>query len=225
MSGFFFIPLVFMGIGMLVSWKLKRSMNQYARMPLQKGWTGKEVAERMLHDNGIRDVRIVSVAGFLTDHYNPSKKTINLSQGVFNSPSVAAAAIAAHETGHAVQHAKAYGALKMRSALVPIAKVGGYISSFVMMGGLYMLESNPIILLIGVLGYGAMALFSVVTLPVEFDASKRALAWLRDRHIASGDELSAAKSALKWAAMTYVVAALSSITQLLYLVMLFRRRR
>jgi hypothetical protein len=218
------LPLVFMVLGLIVSARLKSRMAKYSQMPLRNGMSGREIAEKMLADNGIRDVEVVSTPGFLTDHYHPTKKTINLSEAVYNARSVTAAAIAAHETGHAVQHAASYKAVMWRSALVPIAKTGGWISSIAIMAGLYFFTSSPTILLIGIIGFAATTLFSLVTLPVEFDASKRALVWLESSHIVDGQEYTAAKDGLRWAAMTYVVAALASIAQLLWLVLLYTNR-
>ncbi|MEM0997562.1 MAG: zinc metallopeptidase [Bacteroidota bacterium] len=223
MLGFFIIPIVFMLIGMVVSSRLKSRMAKYSQMQLRSGLSGREVAEKMLRDHGIHDVEIVSTGGFLTDHYNPMKKTVNLSEGVYNARSVAAAAVAAHEVGHAVQHAAAYTPVMWRSALVPLAKMGGWIANIAIMVGLYMLSSNPTILWIGVIGYAATTLFSVVTLPVEFDATRRGLKWLTNAGITYGEEHEAAKDGLRWAALTYVVAALASIAQLLWLILLASR--
>lgn len=225
MIGFFIIPLVFMLIGMAISSRLKNRMALYSQMPLRRGMTGREVAEQMLRDHGIYDVQIVSTGGFLTDHYNPGNKTVNLSDGVYNSRSVAAAAVAAHEVGHAVQHATGYKYIKMRSALVPIAKIGGLIANVAIMAGLYFLRHDPTILLVAIAGYGATTLFTVITLPVEFDATRRGLAWMERTGLTYGQEHAAAKDGLRWAAMTYVVNALASIAQLLWLIMLYSSRR
>jgi uncharacterized protein len=225
MIGYFLIPIVFMVIGMIVSWRLKSRMTLYAQMPLRSGMTGREIAEKMLRDNGIFDVKVTSTPGFLTDHYNPWNKTVNLSDGVYNSRSVAAAAVAAHECGHAVQHARAYPWIKLRSALVPAASVGGYVANICIMIGLYFMQHNSTILLIGIAGYAMTTLFTLVTLPVEFDATRRGLNWLDSARITSGQEHTAAISGLRWAAMTYVVAALASLAQLLYLIMIYMGRR
>lgn len=223
--GYFLLPIVFMIIGMVVSSRLKSRMALYAQMPLRTGMTGREVAEKMLRDNGIYDVQVVSTPGFLTDHYSPWNKTVNLSEGIFNGRSVAAAAVAAHECGHAVQHARAYPWIKLRSALVPAASVGGYIANICIMIGLYFMRENTTVLLIGIVGYALTTLMTVITLPVEFDATRRGLAWLEGARITSGPEHTAAISGLRWAAMTYVVAALASLAQLLYLIMIYMGRR
>lgn len=225
MIGYLLIPIVFMVIGMIVSARLKNRMTLYAQMPLRSGMTGREIAEKMLRDNGIFDVKVISTPGFLTDHYSPWNKTVNLSDGVYNSRSVAAAAVAAHECGHAVQHARAYPWVKLRSALVPAASIGGYIANICIMIGLYFMRDNSTILLIGIAGYAVTTLFTLVTLPVEFDATRRGLAWLDGARITAGQEHTAAVSGLRWAAMTYVVAALASLSQLLYLIMIYMGRR
>lgn len=225
MIGYFLIPIVFMVIGMIVSARLKNRMTLYAQMPLRSGMSGREIAEKMLRDNGIFDVKVISTPGFLTDHYSPWNKTVNLSDGVYNSRSVAAAAVAAHECGHAVQHARAYPWVKLRSALVPAASIGGYIANICIMIGLYFMRDNSTILLIGIAGYAVTTLFTLVTLPVEFDATRRGLAWLDGSRITAGQEHTAAVSGLRWAAMTYVVAALASLSQLLYLIMIYMGRR
>lgn len=225
MIGILIISGAFMLIGMVVSAQMKSRMSKYSQMPLRNGMSGRDVAEQMLADNGIRDVKVISVRGFLTDHYNPANKTVNLSEAVYNARSVAAAAVAAHEVGHAVQHATAYKAVMWRSALVPVAKAGGYIANIALMIGLYMFSSNPTILWIGIIGFAATTLFSVVTLPVEFDATRRGLAWIDRRRIVEGEQYTAAKDGLRWAALTYVVAALSSVAQLLWLIMLAQSRR
>ncbi|MDF1816496.1 MAG: zinc metallopeptidase, partial [Verrucomicrobiales bacterium] len=184
------------------------------------GMSGAEVAVKMLQDFGINDVKVISVAGQLTDHYNPMKKTVNLSEVVYNQRNVSAAAVAAHECGHAVQHAKSYGALKMRSALVPLVNISSKFMPWVLMGGLVLAAGgNTILLLVGVIMFASTTLFSLVTLPVEFDASRRALKWLDSSRIVEGEYESQAKEALKWAASTYVVAAIASIGQLLFYVL------
>ncbi|MCO5259798.1 MAG: zinc metallopeptidase [Crocinitomicaceae bacterium] len=227
MTGFTFGPamiigLVFMGIGLLVSFILKNKFKKYSEIPSQRGLSGKEVAEMMLKDSGIYDVRVISVEGQLTDHYNPLDKTVNLSHDVYTGRNAAATAVAAHECGHAVQHAKAYAPLNWRSKLVPLQHASGMILNVIMMatifGGALLHNIFPIktVLLIVVIAYGAIALFSIVTLPVEFDASKRALAWIKDSGVATHQEYEQSKDALKWAATTYVVAALGAITTVLY---------
>lgn len=218
------IGFVFMGLGMLVSWRLKSRFNEYSKIPSQRGLTGAQIAEQMLRENGINDVKIVSTSGMLTDHYNPMTKTVNLSDGVYNGANAAAAAVAAHECGHAVQHANAYAPLQWRSKMVPLQNISGTVLNIVMMisfiGGSFLSEKFPmdIVLWVVVLCYGAMALFSIVTLPVEFDASKRALAWIEKSGTATNEEYDRSKKALNLAAMTYVVAALGAIVTLLYFV-------
>lgn len=194
-------------------------------MPLSNGMTGRDVAEKMLHDNGIYDVRVTSTPGSLTDHYNPVNKTVNLSEGVYGSCSVAAAAVAAHECGHAVQHAQAYAPLKMRSALVPVVQFSSTIVSWVLLAGIIMIETMPSILLFGIILFAASTLFSFITLPVEINASQRALAWMSRAGITNAFNHKAAEDALKSAAYTYVVAALSSLATLVYYVMVYMNRR
>ncbi len=209
----------------LVSWRLKSKFQQYSQTPLSSGLTGREVAEMMLRDNGITDVRVISVAGKLTDHYNPADKTVNLSEYVYEARSAAAAAVAAHECGHAVQHATAYNFLKFRSAMVPALSIASRYMQWILLIGILMLQSTPIPLAIGVALFALTTLFSFVTLPVEFDASRRALAWIDRRGIVTTQEHGMAKDALKWAAMTYVVAALGSLATLLYYASLLMGRR
>ena len=223
--------IIFIGIALLsfgVSYRLKSKFKKYSQIQWNADLTGQEVAEKMLHDRGIHDVQVTSVPGRLTDHYNPADKTVNLSEGVYHGRSAAAAAIAAHECGHAVQHATAYSFLKFRSAMVPVQNVSARILNFAVLG-LFMVGGfvtgfgggfTQLALTIIVACYAVITLFSLVTLPVEFDASKRALAWIENQNIASPDEYGMAKDALKWAAMTYVVAALGSIVALLYWVSL-----
>ncbi|NNC94566.1 MAG: zinc metallopeptidase [Chitinophagales bacterium] len=221
------ISLVFMGIGGLVSSRLKSKFNEYSQIPIKAGLSGREIAEKMLRENGIHDVSVVSVPGFLSDHYNPAKKTVNLSPEVYEGRSVSAAAVSAHECGHAIQHQQAYAFLQMRSSLVPIVNVSSRLSNWIIMAGLVLMamSGNTMVLLAGIILFATTTLFTVITLPVEFDASNRALAWLNRTNITFGDEHEKAKDALKWAAMTYVVAALSSIAILLRYVMLFLSRR
>ncbi len=219
-----FIVLGFMGISLLVGWRLKSAFRKYSDIPLRSGLTGREVAEKMLRDNGIYDVEVISVDGMLTDHYNPVNKTINLSEGVFNTNSIGAAAIPAHETGHAVQHAVKYPFLQMRSKLVPATvmanKLMGFIMMFAIFGGMFMhMFNNEVMLYIIIVAQSIIAVFSLITLPVEFDASKRGLVWLENTGLTRGDEHQKASHALRLAASTYVVAALSAVTVLLYYVL------
>lgn len=218
--------LVFFVVGLYVSNKLKSKFKKYSQIGLNSGLSGREIAEMMLHDNGIHDVRVISVQGHLSDHYNPSNKTVNLSPEVYSGRSAAAAAVAAHECGHAVQHATAYSMLEFRSAMVPIQNVSARILNFIIIGMFFFgfaVKSMGFetIFLVAVAAQFVITLFALVTLPVEFDASKRALAWIDRRGIVTSQEHEMAKDALHWAAMTYVVAALAAVTQLLYFVMLF----
>ncbi len=203
-----------------VQWRFKSKFKQYAEIGLLSGLSGKEVAERMLRDNGIADVKVISVEGQLTDHYNPANKTVNLSADVYQSRSVASAAIAAHECGHAVQHAKAYNWLTFRSAMVPIVQTASTLTQWTLMIGIMLLvfSGNPIVLGVGVAALALVTTFSFITLPVEFDASNRALAWLNNNYtvVQTSEEHEQAKDALWWAAMTYVVAALSALATLVY---------
>lgn len=221
------ISLVFMVIGMIVQYRLKSKFTLYGKVPVQSGLSGKEIAEKMLRDNGIYDVQVISANGFLSDHYDPSKKTVNLSPEVYNGRSVAAAAVAAHECGHAVQHATAYSMLMLRSRLVPVVQVSTNLSQWVILLGLglfTMRGGNQTLLLIGIIMFAASTLFSIITLPVEFDASARALKWLDNSGMAKGAEHDKAKDALKWAALTYVVAALASIAMLIQYIMIYQGR-
>ncbi|HRI79489.1 MAG TPA: zinc metallopeptidase [Cyclobacteriaceae bacterium] len=225
--GAMFIGIFFMLIGWIISSRLKSKFKEYSQIHLSKDLTGGEIARLMLADNGIHDVKVVSVEGQLTDHYNPETKTVNLSEGVFQGRNAAAAAVAAHECGHAVQHANAYSMLQLRSALVPIQSISATIMNYIMMalifGGIFAggLLSWNTALLVMIVCYSVFALFAVVTLPVEFDASRRALAWVKTRNIVTTQEYDMAQDALKWAAMTYVVAAIGAITTLAYYVMLY----
>ena len=214
-------------IGMLAQFQLKRKFKAYSNVPTSSGLNGEQIAKKMLNDNGIYDVQVVSVSGFLSDHYDPIYKTVNLSPDVFSGASVAAAAVAAHECGHAVQHATAYSMLTLRSKLVPAVKISSTLSQWVIMAGIGLMGfggGSPTILLIGIVLFAASTLFSVVTLPVEFDASKRALVWLENTKITRGVEHTKAKDALKWAAMTYVVAALASIAMLVQYILIYMSR-
>lgn len=219
--GIYIIFGVFMLLSWLVSSQLKRKFEKYSRIRMRSGLSGREVAEKMLRDNRIYDVKVVSTAGLLTDHYNPMTKTVNLSESVYNGSSAASAAVAAHECGHAVQHATAYKYLQMRSALVPIVSVSSNIVQWVLLVGVLLVNVFPQLLLIGIIMFGLTTLFSFITLPVEFDASKRALNWLSTAGITYNEEQAQAKDALKWAALTYVIAALSSLATLLYYVFIF----
>lgn len=225
--GYYLIAGVMFLVGMLVSGRLKAKFQEYGMIPLSKGLSGKEVAEKMLRDSGIYDVRVESVDGFLSDHYNPQNKTVNLSPDVYAGRSISAAAVAAHECGHAVQHAAAYAPLKMRSSLVPIVQISTTLSQWVILAGAGMLigRSNPTILLIGIILFAFSTLFSIITLPVEYDASRRALAWMESSGLTNREEHDKAADALKWAARTYVVAAISSIATLLYYILLFTNSR
>ena len=215
------VSIFFLLVSMLVSWRLKSKFRQYSEVALRSGLTGREVAEKMLREHGITDVKVVSVDGFLSDHYNPTNKTVNLSPDVYHSNSVAAAAVAAHECGHAVQHATAYQWLTMRSKLVPAVQFSSSIVQWVLLAGVFMVQTFPALLLGGVILFGVTTLFSVITLPVEFDASKRALAWLGRTNVTNEREYPLAKDALKWAAMTYVVAAIASIVTLVQYLMIY----
>ncbi len=217
-----FVSLLFIGISMIVSMIMKSRFSAYSKIPLSAGLTGKEVAEKMLRENGIYDVKVISVDGFLSDHYNPMNKTINLSPEVYGNYSVAAAAVAAHETGHAIQHATAYSWLMMRSRLVPLVQFSATLVNWVLLIGVIMAASgNTTLLLVGIALFALSVLFSLITLPVEFDASRRALAWLKTTNVTSHSEFPKAKNALTWAAMTYVVAALAAVVTLLQYVMIF----
>jgi Zn-dependent membrane protease YugP len=220
------ISLVFIGISMLVSGILKSKFKAFSKIPLRKRLTGKEIAEKMLKENGIYDVQVVSVNGFLSDHYNPANKTINLSPEVYNNYSVAAAAVAAHETGHAIQHATAYTWLQLRSKLVPAVQFSSSIVNWILLAGVFMAASgNSTLLLVGIALFAVSVLFTLITLPVEFDASRRALAWLQQTNVTDVEEYPKAKNALTWAAMTYVVAALAAVVTLLQYVMIFLGNR
>ncbi len=227
--GIWLIIIFFMITGGIVSNRLKNKFKKYSTVHLENGMTGKEIAEKMLHDNGITEVKVVSVAGRLTDHYNPQDKTVNLSPDVYNSNSIAAAAVAAHECGHAVQHATAYAWLQMRSAMVPAVAFSSKMLNFIfisMILGVSFLKLDFNIAILAVIIFqGAITLFTLITLPVEFDASNRALIWLKQSNITSQHNHHMAQDALKWAAGTYMVAALASLTQLAYYVMLFLKNR
>jgi hypothetical protein len=229
MLGFSLPSMILMGGIMLASWlvssRLKSKFEKYSKLHLQNGMSGQEIAEKMLADHGIRDVKVISVAGQLTDHYNPVDKTVNLSEAVFNQRNAAAAAVAAHECGHAVQHATAYSWLTMRSSLVPVVNIASTYMQWILLAGILMINSFPSILLIGIVIFAATTLFSIVTLPVEYDASNRALAWLENKRMLNQQEHAGAKDALDWAARTYVVAALGSIATLMYYISIYMGRR
>lgn len=220
--------ILFIGIAIIsyiVQSSLQSKFEKYSRLALNNGMTGREVAEKMLRDNGIYDVRVISTPGSLTDHYNPTNKTVNLSSDVYSTCSVAAAAVAAHECGHAIQHARAYAPLQMRSALVPVVQFSSSIMSWVLLAGILMVNTFPQLLLIGICLFAMTTLFSFITLPVEIDASRRALVWLRSSGITSPYNHAQAQDALKAAAYTYVVAALSSLATLIYYITIFTNRR
>ena len=234
MGGYYII----IGLSMLVSWlvssKLKSKFAYYSNVHLQNGMSGKEIAEKMLRDNNINDVQVVSVPGQLSDHYNPADKTVNLSEGVYMQRNAAAAAVAAHECGHAVQHAVGYSMLQLRSKLVPVVNISSNLMQFVLMGGIALMfatrtvenpTGNTIVLAIGVAMFAFTTLFSFVTLPVEYDASNRALAWLEKSGTLGRTEHEGAKDALKWAARTYVVAAIGCLAQRLYWASMLMGRR
>ena len=234
MTGYYLI----IGISMLVSWlvsaRLKSKFEHYSKVHLRNGMSGKEVAGKMLRDNGITDVQVISVPGQLTDHYNPANKTVNLSEGVYMQRNAAAAAVAAHEVGHAVQHAVGYSMLQLRSKLVPMVQISSNLSQFVIMGGIMLMvatqtvdnpSGNTLVLAIGVALFAVTTLFAFVTLPVEYDASNRAMKWLKSTGTVTSEEYVGVEDSLKWAARTYVVAAIGSLAQLLYWAsMLFGRR-
>ncbi len=233
MATFYWGPMIIGGIFMLISWlvgnTLKRKFEKYSRVQLSNRMTGKQVAEKMLRDNGIYDVKVIAVPGQLTDHYHPIHKTVNLSEAVYNHANAAAVAVAAHECGHAVQHANAYKPLELRSKLVPIQNASGMIMNIVVIamafaGGL-LGAYIPTLIYVIVAAQAAITLFALITLPVEFDASKRALAWINSNGIVTASEYDGAKDALKWAAMTYVVAALAAVATLVYWIIVLLNRR
>lgn len=225
--GILVVSVIFMLIGMVVQFRLKSKFSEYSKVPTGSGLSGFEIAQKMLRDNGIYDVNVTSVPGALTDHYNPVNKTVNLSKEVYEGRSVAAAAVAAHECGHAVQHATAYSMLMFRSKMVPAVQISSQLSQWIILAGIGMMGfggGNSTILLVGIILFAVTTLFTVVTLPVEFDASSRALKWLQGANITSSQEGEKAKDALKWAALTYVVAALASIAMLVQYIMIYRDR-
>ncbi len=227
MTGYYLI----IGISMLISWivssRLKSKFEYYSKVHLRNGLSGKEIAEKMLRDNGITDVQVVSVPGHLSDHYNPETKTVNLSEAVYMQRNAAAAAVAAHECGHAVQHAVGYSMLQLRSKMVPVVSISSNLLQFVLMGGIVVMamSGNKTVLGIGVVLFAITTLFAFVTLPVEYDASNRALKWLKTTGTVTSEEYTGAEDSLKWAARTYVVAALGSLAQLMYFASLLMGRR
>jgi len=221
--GYYIIAGIMFLVGMYVSNKLKSKFKEYSEIGLRNGLSGKEIAEHMLRDNGIHDVQVISTPGHLSDHYNPQDKTVNLSPEVYEGRSIAAAAVAAHECGHAVQHATAYSMLRFRSAIVPLVNISSRLSQWIILVGLGLMigRANPVILLTGIVLFAVTTLFTIITLPVEYDASNRALKWLEASNMTTADEHDKAADALKWAARTYLVAAISSIATLLYYILLF----
>lgn len=220
----FYTSILFVVISMVVSMILKSKFARYSKIFLSRGLTGREVAEKMLRENNIYDVKVVSVNGFLSDHYNPQTKVVNLSAEVFEGSSIAAAAVAAHECGHAIQHADAYQWLKLRSGLVPVVQFSSSMVQWVLLAGILLINSFPQLLLAGIILFAITTLFSLITLPVEFDASRRALAWLRTTNVVTNEEYPKAKDSLQWAALTYVVAALASIATLVQYIFLYQSR-
>ena len=225
MSMYWIIFIGFALLSWLVSTRLKNKFETYSKVPMPSGMTGRDVAEKMLRDHGIYNVRVTSTPGHLTDHYNPLNQTVNLSESVYYSNSIAAAAVAAHECGHAVQHATAYAPLRMRSALVPVVNFAASIMSWVLLGGMLMLQTFPQLMLFGIILFACTTLFSLITLPVEINASQRALVWLSRAGITNVYTHEKAEDALRAAAYTYVVAALGSLATLLYYVMIFMGSR
>ncbi len=223
--GTYLLILLIGGIGMYVQHKLKSKFDFYSKIRLKKGYTGAEVARMMLEDNGITDVKVVSTPGYLTDHYHPIKKTVNLSEPVYNSNSVAAVAVAAHECGHAVQHKVKYPWLTLRSTLVPVVQFSSKLITWILLAGILLIKTFPQLLLAGIVLFALTTLFSFITLPVEYDASNRAKKWLVEKGIVDQEERKGVADALKWAARTYVVAALSSLATLLYYLQVYNNRR
>jgi uncharacterized protein len=225
MIGIYIIGGIATLVSMFVSNRLKKKFEYYSHYRLRNGMSGREVAEKMLADHGIRDVKVISVSGQLTDHYNPANKTVNLSEVVYHEVNTAAAAVAAHEVGHAVQHAQAYQWLTMRSKLVPIVNVTSQFMQWVILAGILMVQTFPALLGVGIILFASTTVFSLITLPVEYDASNRALAWMKAKNITSQEEQEGAEDALKWAARTYLVSALGSLATLAYYVTIFLRNR
>ncbi|NRF37229.1 zinc metallopeptidase [Pedobacter foliorum] len=227
LAGYYLIAGIMFVIGLIVSNRLKSKFAEYSQVGLRNGLSGKEIAEKMLQDNGIYNVRVISTPGHLSDHYNPEDRTVNLSEDVYYGRSVSAAAVAAHECGHAVQHATAYSMLKFRSAIVPLVNISSQLSQWIILIGLGFMfgAANPTVLLIGIVLFAVTTVFTVITLPVEYDASNRALRWLENNNMTTAAEHDQAADALKWAARTYVVAAISSVATLLYYILLFVNSR
>ena len=225
LQGAYIIGILIALVGGIVQARLRSKFKKYSNTPIRSNLSGKEVAEKMLRENGIYDVEVVSVPGRLTDHYNPMERTVNLSEAVYSQRNAAAAAVAAHECGHAVQHAKQYAWLMMRSRLVPAVQRTSMMVQIALIGGILLINIFPYLLLFGIGLFALTTLFTFITLPVEFDASKRALQWMRSSNVVSTEELTDSRDALKWAAMTYVVAAIGSIATLLYYVSYFLNRR
>jgi Zn-dependent membrane protease YugP len=220
--GIMLVSFLFIGISLIVSMILKGKFSKYSKIPLANGMSGKQVAEKMLRENGIFDVKVTASQGFLSDHYNPANKTVNLSPEVYEGTSISSAAVAAHECGHAVQHANSYSWLAMRSRLVPVVQLTSNFVNIVLLIGVIMAASgNTTLLLVGIAMMAVTVLFTLITLPVEFDASKRALAWLETTNVTNNTEYPKAKDALKWAAMTYVVAALAAVVTLVQYIMVY----
>lgn len=222
---YFIIFIVLMVASMVIQKTLTSRMEKYSKVPLSSGLSGKQVAEKMLRDNGIYDVQVTCTGGYLTDHYDPTKKTVNLSEGVYEGRNISAAAVAAHECGHAVQHATAYRWLTMRSKLVPAVQFGSQFSTWILLAGIVLLGFTQYlgqwVLLIGIALFALTTIFSIITLPVEYNASERAVAWLDEQAITTGEETVMAKDALKWAARTYLIAAISSLATLLYYISIY----
>lgn len=218
MNGYYLIIGIIMLASWLVSSRLKSKFEYYSKVHLRNGMSGKEVAEKMLRDNNINDVQVISVPGQLTDHYNPEDKTVNLSEAVYMQRNAAAAAVAAHECGHAVQHAVGYSMLQLRSKLVPVVNISSNLMQFVIIAGIAVMiaSGSKLLLTIGVIMFAATTLFAFITLPVEYDASEKAMKWLKDTGTVTSEEFVGVQDSLKWAARTYVVAAIGSLVQLLY---------
>lgn len=225
MGGIYLIGFLILIVSLVVSGRLKSKFKKYSETPLSSNMSGKEIAEKMLRDHGIYDVQVISVQGKLTDHYNPVEKTVNLSESVYYERNAAAAAVAAHECGHAVQHAKAYSWLTMRSKLVPFVTFASQWMQWILLIGIFTIQTFPQLLLLGIVLFASTTVFSFITLPVEFDASRRALVWIRENRVVNDSEYDMSKDALKWAALTYVVAAIGSLASLLYYVNVFINRR
>ena len=225
MMGAYMIGIVIMLVSWLVGQQLRSRFEKYSRTPLRNGMSGKEIAEAMLRDHGLTNVRVVSVPGQLSDHYDPRNRTVNLSEPVYHARNAAAAAVAAHECGHAVQHAKAYSWLEMRSKLVPVVSVSSRFMHWILLAGILTINTFPSLLLIGIVLFALTTIFSLITLPVEYDASNRALVWIKSNGVVNTSEYAMSADALKWAARTYLVAAIGSIGTLIYYIMIFMNRR